>query len=751
MNIVAVVRHANLRFGGAQITIWTLLRKLQDEYGYKCAVFTSDGRKYRTVRAGIPCVTYRDTDELKGMLKTARPRVLLATLEPIAEAVAVASRFQIPTLAYFQSYEYCPPTLAERQRWGVDLTRQYPSRDEIEFALRTADMLVANSEHVQRRFAGAYNVTPRLLYPELEPVSFSVTNKPKYITGICGSRYKGFEIFLSLADAFPQEKFLLVGDVNPEFRTRVHERGNIVLRGHAAPKHFLRDSKIVLVPSQWQEPFGRIAVEAMGAGIPALVSCTGGLQEIVGASQLGVKHFRSPEAWRVRLTALLASAQLRGEYSERGRKLAAKFLRGDSTRRLAQWIQELSARRVPHYDMAPLVHLRGAASHKTAFSIVNTAWRDALAQTAEIQLVPIQETAERQSQPPDVVIDHDYAQDFMQTQPPPNGKWVVVRTWDFGRFPEAWVAKINAECDQLWVFSRWVRQQAIASGIMANRVRVVPLGIDPQLFTPRGKVLPLPRSKRFKFLFVGATVLRKGIDILLRAYQQAFTADDDVCLVIKDHTRDVFYTGISFGDEIAKIQSNPHAPSIHYINDYFSTARLASLYRACDVGVFPYRAEGFGIPILEALACGIPAIVPRLGAGLDFCNDTNAFLVPARRISLPVRGNFAFNTLGFQAELNYVDFCQVPVATLVEYLRRAYEMSPAELAARGRAGSELARSKFTWRDSVACALKHIQSLEHQTTPYRLKQTRRQAAARAEKLETARTLYEDFLPARAGAT
>ena len=45
------------------------------------------------------------------------------------------------------------------------------------------------------------------------------------------------------------------------------------------------------------------------------------------------------------------------------------------------------------------------------------------------------------------------------------------------------------------------------------------------------------------FLFVGGTIARKGIDILLDAYTSQFTADDDVCLVIKDFGTDSFYKG----------------------------------------------------------------------------------------------------------------------------------------------------------------------------------------------------------------
>ena len=140
-------------------------------------------------------------------------------------------------------------------------------------------------------------------------------------------------IFLELARRFPRERFLLVGPVAPALRLRVEAAPNVTVLPFGPPRRFLRLSRIVLVPSLWPEPFGRVAVEAMANGIPVLASATGGLREIVGDSRLAVREFRQPDAWESRLAALLGSPAARAANAREGRRRAARFLRGASTQR----------------------------------------------------------------------------------------------------------------------------------------------------------------------------------------------------------------------------------------------------------------------------------------------------------------------------------------------------------------------------------------------------------------------------------
>ena len=236
-----------------------------------------------------------------------------------------------------------------------------------------------------------------------------------------------------------------------------------------------------------------------------------------------------------------------------------------------------------------------------------------------------------------------------------------MRTWDFGPLPRAWAARINARFAQYWAHSRWIAEQARAAGVGEERIRVVPHGVDPLVFRPDGDAYPLDGRRRFAFLFVGGVCFRKGTDTLLKAYAEAFSANDDVALVIKDHSQDLFYREDTIRQRMADMARDPGAPALVHIDGFLSEADLAALYRACDVAVFPYRAEGFCMPILECMASGTPAIAPRFGACLDFCSDETSYLIPAQRIHVPVHRRFKV-ALGFSDDVDEVDFCEVRVA-----------------------------------------------------------------------------------------
>jgi len=152
--------------------------------------------------------------------------------------------------------------------------------------------------------------------------------------------------------------------------------------------------------------------------------------------------------------------------------------------------------------------------------------------------------------PPDVTVRHRWPPDF---EPPQSGKLVIYQPWEYGSLPASWIEPLNRIADEVWVPSTYVKDSFVRSGVAEAKVAIVPYGIDPVRFRPDVQPMDLPTAKKHRFLFVGGTIARKGIDHLLDAYTASFRREDDVCLVIKDFGASSFYQGQGLRQRIREL------------------------------------------------------------------------------------------------------------------------------------------------------------------------------------------------------
>ena len=294
---------------------------------------------------------------------------------------------------------------------------------------------------------------------------------------------------------------------------------------------------------------------------------------------------------------------------------------------------------------------------------------------------------------------HSWPPDFSQ---PESGQLILLQPWEYGRIPKAWLQPLRDQVAQVWAPTQYVRNCFVESGVDADKVVVVPQGVDPEQFRPGLDPYPLPTAKGFRFLFVGGTLERKGIDLLLDAYAESFTREDDVCLVIKDMGVDSFYRNQTAGERIKTLQKDPSCGEIVYLTEDFSDVDLPRLYGACQSLVHPYRGEGFGLPVAEAMACGLGVILTRGGACDDFCSEETVWFLPAEK--RPVR--FAEETVG-QAW-----FLEPDSTALGQRMRAAFEQ-PQAIAALGQRASQHIRTHFTWEKAASKAREVLAKLAAQ--------------------------------------
>ncbi len=194
--------------------------------------------------------------------------------------------------------------------------------------------------------------------------------------------------------------------------------------------------------------------------------------------------------------------------------------------------------------------------------------------------------------------------------------------------PEGWVEA--CECmDEIWVPTKFNLETFIRAGVPREKIKIVPLGVDTNYFDPeQTPPMQIPGVKGFNFLSIFQWTKRKGWDILLKAYLQAFTQADDVALVIRSYYRSgqevetrirEYISGLGY--DVARI------PRISVISQPITAKHMPALYKACDAFVLPTRGEGWGLPYLEAMAMGLPVIGARFSAHLDFMNDENSYLI----------------------------------------------------------------------------------------------------------------------------
>ena len=144
-----------------------------------------------------------------------------------------------------------------------------------------------------------------------------------------------------------------------------------------------------------------------------------------------------------------------------------------------------------------------------------------------------------------------------------------------------------------------------------RRVHVIRSGI-----APLPEPLPVPGLPKRYILFVSTIEPRKNLAVLLDAFEQ-LRGEYDGALVVAGRV------GWKAEDTARRLQQ----PGVVHL-DYLPPAQLATVYRNADVFVFPSIYEGFGFPLLEAMAQGVPSIAARSSSLPEVGGDAALYFDP---------------------------------------------------------------------------------------------------------------------------
>jgi glycosyltransferase involved in cell wall biosynthesis len=249
--------------------------------------------------------------------------------------------------------------------------------------------------------------------------------------------------------------------------------------------------------------------------------------------------------------------------------------------------------------------------------------------------------------------------------------------------------------DRVWVLSEHVRR-ALAPATSAP-VRVIPVPLAET------RVEPVPRTElglpADGFLFLTLLDLisarRKNPHAVIDAFCGAFAPDAGARLVLKTingHDRKP--------RALAELEvAAAHRDDVVVIDGYVSELERDAMIAACDCFVSLHRAEGLGLPMLEAMRLGKPVIATAYSGNVDFMDDETSFLVPFRLVPVPE------SEMVHAKDARWAD----PSVEVAASLMRRVVDAPDEARAIGEAGRRRVLARFSSARAAAAVSAELEA------------------------------------------
>jgi len=273
-------------------------------------------------------------------------------------------------------------------------------------------------------------------------------------------------------------------------------------------------------------------------------------------------------------------------------------------------------------------------------------------------------------------------------------------TWETDRLPDMWVVYCN-QMNEIWVPSSWNKTVFENSGVTVP-VNVIPHIVEVDDLGESAYMSLDTSANTFVFYSIFQWLERKNPSALLRAYLTEFNPDEQVCLVMKTYRINTSHAEVEMiKRDVKKIKEGlclKSFPALRLFGSLLSSSQMRGLHDAGDCYVIPHRAEGFGIPIAEAMALGKPVIATGYSGNLDFMNKKNSLLID---YNLCPCYNMIFDN--YHGKMNWAD---PSVHDLKKLMRYAFE-NRDKLEVLGKAGQKTINTKFSSKAIGDLIVKHL--------------------------------------------
>ena len=315
MKVLVLVKNLYNYPGGAERSLMTLLKGFSNSFQIKglylggtTKIFRQDDIEFYQVKGDVKR-NYNIFTSILSLVKYCwksykvankfRPDLIVTqtTFTPIA--VTIAKMCNIKSVVFVRSFESicfqgftkfpcnmkcfsCCNTMRSRLFYPLNKIHIIWLR----WALKHSNLVISNSSFMQKILKDYLNLDSEVTYPfiNFNDVLSNKKREKRFITFINPRKVKGIDIFVEVAKKMPERKFLVVGWSKPDDQIeRLFVLPNVKYLGKVRNMRDIYSiTRILLVPSIWPEPFGRVCVEAMANGIPCIASNVGGIKEAIG-------------------------------------------------------------------------------------------------------------------------------------------------------------------------------------------------------------------------------------------------------------------------------------------------------------------------------------------------------------------------------------------------------------------------------------------------------------------------------------
>jgi glycosyltransferase involved in cell wall biosynthesis len=239
--------------------------------------------------------------------------------------------------------------------------------------------------------------------------------------------------------------------------------------------------------------------------------------------------------------------------------------------------------------------------------------------------------------------------------------------------------------DGIVVCSEWAAN-VVRNNLSPKRIHIsiAPLGVNTDIFKPTALA---PREKTI-FLNCGKWEKRKGHDVLIQAFNEAFDRHDDVELWM------MCSNPFNNAEENLNWKMRYSHPKVKLIPRAATHKDVYNVMCAADAGVFPSRAEGWNLEALEMMAVGRQVIITDYSAHTEYCNEENSSLIAI------TEEEEAFDDKWFHGGGRWAKIGDPQIKQLANYMKEFHNAKKSGYNLYNQAGVDTAQ-QYTWDNTAA--------------------------------------------------